>query len=68
MLKIVMYLDGEDQAKLERVSKLMARNPQDQAYVVLMNGLEDYGVGQGDDAQKEIVEIRNRLARLMVRL
>lgn len=48
MLKVVIYLNDKEQEKLEKVSKLMARDPQMQAYVILMNGLELMGDLKGE--------------------
>lgn len=64
MIKIVLYLNDEEQKKLEIVSGLMARDSRKQAYVILMNGLNDYLSSAIDDPSKELAEIRARLVKL----
>jgi hypothetical protein len=40
MLKLVIYLDDSVQARLEKLSRLMARDPNKQAYIILDNELK----------------------------
>lgn len=40
MMKLVIILNDQEEERLEKVSRLMARDPRKQAYIILMNGLE----------------------------
>jgi len=48
MMKLVIFLNDKEQEKLEEVSRLMARDPRKQAYVILMNGLDLMGDLRGE--------------------
>lgn len=41
MLKLVIYLNDHEQKQLEKVAKLMARDPRTQAYVILTQKLAE---------------------------
>jgi len=41
MQKIVIFLNDHEQMQLEKVAKLMARDPQRQAYVILTQKLAE---------------------------
>ncbi len=47
MGKIVIYLNDQEQETLEKVSSLAARDPIRQAYVILINGLDEFANSYG---------------------
>ena len=61
MMKIELYLSDDEQKKLEIVSKRMAREPRKQAFVILMNGLDDFLLGETDQYIKELAELQKSI-------